>query len=109
METTPKLNAHVKRAFPTFRELEEAADAVESLASHRGWQVVTRILEAESAEIDEALDERLHEHTKYAHLHGRRGGILMAAKVIGAIQGRFAGELAEQQKKHEAAETAERS
>lgn len=78
-------------------------EAVESLVAHPGWAHVTRLVEAEVAEIDRTLDGRDEplEQAQYALKHGRRGGLRGAMEAAEAILDLYRTALDEQRRKHE--------
>lgn len=78
-------------------------EAVESLVTHPGWAHVQRLVEAEIAEIDRALDagDEPLTQAQYAIRHGRRGGLLASRDAAETILARYRAALEHQRAKHE--------
>lgn len=93
----------VKDELTDLDELFAAAESVESLVSSPGWAYVSRIVDAEIAQIDRDLDRGDEPLTRaqYAKKHGRRGGLLSARDVAEAILQRARNEHERQRAKHE--------
>jgi HD-like signal output (HDOD) protein len=86
---TPALSRHIARVWrlpEQLPELIEAAEAVERLVAHPGYEVVRSVIEREVATIDRELDSGpSKEAADYAKQHGRRGALTAfddAAKAI---------------------------
>lgn len=92
------------RAFPTLREMADAAEDIESLTMHPGWAHVCRLLGDAVTAIDARLDGGLLDsQAAYAHAHGRRAGLRAALEAAAAIRYRAEQWDAEQKAKHEGA------
>lgn len=100
--TGPPWTGHVDRQYAELDELFAAAEAVEALMAHPGWDHVTRLLDAEAAQVSATTDGRLLEsRSEYAFAHGRMGGLRAIKAAAGAIVGRAAQRLEQQRSKHE--------
>ena len=99
----PQLTRHIDDLFPTFGQLEGAAEALGTLARHAGWGLLKELLDAEVALIDRELDSGrlLDSRAEYAARHGRRGGLRAAAGFVDAVVDRYAARADEQRRKHE--------
>lgn len=101
----PALTRHVGDVFRTFDELQDAAEVARSLVGHPGWSILRDLIEAEVSTIDTKLDgdRVLDSKAEYAHLHGRRGGLMAGPMLIEALIARAASRLEEQRLRHEGA------
>lgn len=98
----PPWTGHIDRSYGDLDELFAAAEAVEGLMAHPGWDHVMRLLEAEAAQVSATTDGRLLEsRSEYAFAHGRMGGLRAVRAAAGAIVGRAAQRFEQQRSKHE--------
>lgn len=86
-------------------QLFTAAEAVQSLSEHHGWQVLLSLIDGEVANIDKALDADrvLDSKAEYARLLGRRGGLRAVPGLAQALIEKAESELEAQRRKHEGA------
>ena len=78
-------------------------EAVSSLASHEGWKAVLWLLQREVDYVDSKMDDdEPLQHTMYALLHGRRGGLLGAKEALETIVERTESVIDRQRQIHEA-------
>ena len=77
----------MRETFPTLDSLTSAAEAVSGLLKHPGWTHLCRLLDAETAGLDEQMDggRLLESRAHYALLHGQRRGMGAAVGLAHAV------------------------
>lgn len=92
-------------AYPALADVLDAAEAIQALTSHPGWDQLHRLIHAEVELIDRDLDRggEPPSRAEYAKAHGRRGGLLYLTEAAGAIVARADQRYAEQVAKHQGA------
>lgn len=99
----PRWSGHVDDVFGSdLQQLLAAAEAIESLMAHPGWDHVMRLVDAEAAQVSAVTDGRLLEsRSAYAFAHGRLGGLRSIKLAAQAILDRAALRFEQQRSKHE--------
>lgn len=99
----PRWAGHVDDVLGSdLQELLTAAEAVESLLAHPGWDYISRLVEAEAAQVSAVTDGRLlPSRSDYAFAHGRIGGLRAIKLAAEAILARAALRFEQQRSKHE--------
>lgn len=99
----PKAKRHVDDVYPSLDSVLAAAEVVESLLAHPGWDAVEVMIASEVETINRELDRggEPHSRAEYAKAHGRRGGLLYVRQALDAIVQRADERYREQQRKHE--------
>jgi hypothetical protein len=90
---TPAFTRHVRDVWPPdeLPKLIEAAEAVERLLAHPGWNAIQEVISREIAMIDQVLDDGpVRDAGHYAKAHGRRGALRGAQQAAEAIMGEAA-------------------
>jgi hypothetical protein len=103
MPDDPRFANHIKDVWPSLTDLFAAGENVRGLMAHPGWADIFRLIEAQVAEIDRALDGASTPKTQaeYAMEHGRRDGLFGYLRAAQAIVGRADKKLEEQRQRHE--------
>lgn len=81
--------------FPELEQLVRAAEALESLSQHPGWELLTELLGAERQAELRSVGGRDVAHTAYAHAHGRVSGLEAPEGIVTAVITRAAERRAE--------------
>jgi hypothetical protein len=87
---TPALSRHVRDVWPSedLPGLLEAAEAVEGVVTHPGWDAIQEVISREIATIDRELDfGSAKDAAEYAKAHGRRSALRSADEAAKAIIG----------------------
>jgi len=86
-DVDPALARHIADLWPRERmdDLFTAGEDVKVALGSAGVQAIERVLTAELAALDRALDGRLHDHAQYAYMHGRRSALMAMFEAAHAI------------------------